>query len=337
MYKNLDMKKLIQFTKTLKVLYVEDNQDARDAFRSMLSNFFNNITEASNGEDGLDKFKRSTFDLIISDIKMPKMSGIEMIKEIREMNDSIPIIISTAHEDNNFLISSIELGVNGYLLKPINHKQLLRTIKCVCGKLYYMYENKKHEESLEILVKERTKELEDAKEQLISMVNRDPLTTLYNRRYFNDISKTLMNIGQREKDGLSLLMIDIDKFKIINDTYGHLVGDKVLKELASILLQVTRNSDIPIRFGGEEFLILLPHTHLDGAVQISQKIRETVKTLDVPIDKTHDDIIKFTVSIGVTECYCDDDSDFDTVVQRSDEAMYDAKHNGRDQVVIYKK
>lgn len=337
MYKHLDIKKLIQFTKTLKVLYVEDNKDARDALSSMLSNFFNTIIEADNGEDGLKKFKSSTFDLIITDIKMPKMNGVEMIKEIRELNDSIPVIISTAHEDNDFLMSFIELGINGYLLKPINYKQLTRTIKCVCGRLYLIYENKRYEESLELLVKERTKELQDAKERLTLMVNKDPLTNLYNRRYFNDISKTLMHIGQREKDGLSLLMIDIDRFKTINDTYGHLVGDIVIKELAFILLKMTRSSDVVIRFGGEEFLILLPHTHLNGAVQISQKIRDTVKSLDVHIDNDIDNIIKFTISIGITECYCDDDTEVDTVVQRADEAMYDAKHNGRDRMVIYKK
>jgi len=337
MYKNLEMKKLLEFTKTLKILYVEDNENSREALCGLLENFFTDIMLANDGEDGLEKFKSNNFDLVITDIKMPKMSGIEMMQKIRDMDEDIPLLVSTAYQDREFLISCIELGVNGYLLKPINHRQLTRAIKCACGKLYYMRENKKYETLLEDLVKERTKELQAAQEKLILMANKDPLTNLYNRRYFNDISKILLSLTNREKDGLSLLMIDIDRFKIVNDNYGHLVGDVVLKKLAFTLLKITRSSDVVIRFGGEEFLILLPHTHLKGAQKMAEKIRDRVKNLEIPIENSVDKIIKFTVSIGVTECYCSDDKDIDTLVRRADEAMYEAKRNGRDRIVIYKK
>ena len=337
MHKKLDIKKLIQFTKTLKVLYVEDNMEAKDALKNLLSNFFNNITLGIDGKDGLEKFKSSKFDLIITDIKMPKMNGIEMMEKIRFIDDEIPIIVSTAHQDQEFLISCIELGVNSYLLKPINHKQLTGAIKNTCEKLYYIYENKKYEDSLETLVKERTKELQATQKELTLMVNRDPLTNLYNRRYFNDVSQTLLNLARREKDGLSLIMIDIDRFKMLNDTYGHLVGDIALKELAYTLLKITRNSDVIVRFGGEEFLILLPHTHIDGATKIAKKIKDTIKNLEIHIENNIDKILKFTVSIGVTQCYCDDDKEIDTIVHRADEAMYEAKRNGRDKIVIYEK
>ena len=337
MYKSLDIKKLIQFTKTLKVLYVEDNTEARDALKSLLSNFFDDITLGVDGENGLEKFQSSKFNLIITDIKMPKMNGIEMMEKIRSIDDEIPIIVSTAHQDQEFLISCIELGINSYLLKPINHKQLTRAIKNTCEKLYYIYENKKYEESLEVLVKERTKKLQATQKQLTLMVNKDPLTNLYNRRYFNDVSQTLLDLARRENDGLSLMMIDIDKFKIVNDTYGHLVGDILLKELAYTLLKVTRNSDVVIRFGGEEFLILLPHTHIDGATMIAQKIKDTIKNLEIYIGNKIDKILKLTVSIGVTQCYCDDDNGIDTIVHRADEAMYEAKQKGRDMIVIYQK
>jgi len=337
MYKDLEMKKLLEFTKTLKILYVEDNKGSREALYGLLENFFSDITLAFDGIDGLEKFKSGNFDLIITDLKMPKMGGIEMIQAIRNIDEDIPLIVSTAYKDQEFIMSCIELDVNGYLLKPINHKQLTRVIKYVCGRLYYIYENKKYETSLEELVKERTKELEDTKRKLTLMANRDPLTNLYNRRYFNDISKTLLSLARREKEGLSLLMIDIDKFKIVNDTYGHLVGDVVLKELAFVLLKITRTSDVVIRFGGEEFLLLLPHTHLKGAQKIAEKIRDNVRNLEIPLKDSVDKIVKFTVSIGVTECYCGDDKNIDTIVRRADEAMYEAKHYGRDRIVIYKK
>ena len=337
MYKDFEMKKLLKFTKTLKILYVEDNKNSREALLGLLENFFTDITLAFDGLDGLEKFKNSNFDLVITDIKMPKMSGIEMMQGIRDIDEDIPLLVSTAYQDQEFLISCIELGVNGYLLKPINHKQLVKAIKYVCGRLYYIVENKKYETSLENLVEERTRELRDKQRELILMANRDPLTNLYNRRYFNDISKTLLSLANRKKDSLSLLMIDIDRFKTINDNYGHLVGDVVLKELAFTLLKITRSSDVVIRFGGEEFLILLPHTYLNGAQKIAEKIRNRVKNLEIKIEDSIDKIVKFTVSIGVTECYCNDDKNIDTLVRRADEAMYDAKHNGRDRIVIYKK
>jgi diguanylate cyclase (GGDEF)-like protein len=336
MYSDLDMKKLIKFTKTLKVLYVEDNVDASNALESLLK-IFDNIVLAYNGVDGLEKFRTSSFDLVITDIRMPKMSGTEMIRNMREINNAIPVIVSTAHQEQELLMECIELGVNGYLLKPINHKKLTNAIHCVCGKLYYLYQNRRYEESLEELVKERTQELEASQKQLNLLVNRDPLTNLYNRRYFNDISQTLFNLASRDRDGLSLLMIDMDRFKVVNDSYGHLVGDMVLKELADVLLKTTRSSDVIIRFGGEEFLILLPHTHLNGAKKIAQKIRENVKNLEINIEDNIDKIVKFTVSIGVTECYCGDDKEVDTIVHRADEAMYEAKNNGRDKIIIYQK
>ncbi len=337
MYKDLDMKKLVNFTKTLKLLYVEDNKESRDSLEGLLKNFFSDITLADDGLAGLEEFKSASFDLIITDIKMPKMNGIEMIEKIREIDEEIPIIVSTAHQDQEFLISCINLGTNGYLLKPINHKQLTRTIKFVCGKLYYQKENKKYEESLEALVKERTEELQMTTEQLAIIANKDSLTNLYNRRYFNDTSQMLLNLARRNRDGLSLLMMDIDRFKVVNDVYGHLVGDSVLQELAATLLEITRDSDVVIRFGGEEFVILLPHTHLEGAVQIAQKIRTTVKNLEIPIKGSVDKILKITLSIGVTECYCDDDKCIDTLIHRADEAMYEAKRTGRDKIIIYEK
>ena len=337
MYKDLEMRKLLEFAKTLKILYVEDNEDSREALCGLLENFFTDITPASDGLDGLEKFKNNNFDLVITDINMPKMNGVEMMHEIRVMDEDIPLLVSTAYQDREFLINCIELGVNEYLLKPINYRQLTRAIKCTCGKLYYIKENKKYETLLEDLVKERTKELQTAQKKLILMANRDPLTNLYNRRYFNEISRTLLSLANREKDGLSLLMIDIDRFKIINDNYGHLAGDAILKKLAFTLLEITRSSDVVIRFGGEEFLILLPHTHLKGAQKIAEKIRNRVKNLKIPLKDSVDEIVKFTVSIGVAECYCGDDKDIDTLVRRADKAMYEAKHDGRDRIVIYKK
>jgi diguanylate cyclase (GGDEF)-like protein len=336
MYNNLDISSLIEFTKSLKVLYVEDNKEAREGVLGLLNNFFNDIIVAVDGEDGLEKYNNNShIDLIISDIRMPKMNGIEMVSKIREVDDTVSVVMTTAHEETEYLLSCIANNVNGYLLKPINFKQFKKTIKQTCEKIYYMKKNIEYEESLERLVKERTKELEEAKAELLEMIHKDPMTNLYNRRYFNDISETLFALSKREKNHFSALMIDIDRFKLVNDNYGHAIGDKVLEELSLILKNIVRQSDVPIRFGGEEFVILLPNTDVDGAILLAKKIRETVEQKDILLEDNS--ILKITLSIGVAECDCIHDSNIDNLIHRIDEALYQAKRTGRNRVIVDRK
>ncbi len=336
MYYKLDLKELISFTKTLKILYVEDSKEARDALVSLLDNFFGDIIIAVDGLDGLEKFKSyDDIDLIISDIRMPKMDGIAMIKKIKSIQNNIPVVIATAHKETNLLFECIECGVDGYLLKPINYKQLKQTVRQICEKIYYIKKTKDYELSLEKLVKKRTQELENTQQKLVDMVNKDHMTNLYNRRYFHEIAHTLMKIAHREEQELSVLMIDIDRFKMVNDIYGHMIGDKVIKQLAYILLKLTRESDVVVRFGGEEFIIILPNTKLDGASLIATKIRTEVEREEIVIEEKN--ILKFTVSIGVSQCDCKLDKDIDSLVHRSDEALYEAKRGGRNKVVVYEK
>jgi len=335
MYHKFELDELIEFTKTLKVLYVEDNKDVRESILALLKNFFVSIEVADDGKDGYEKFQESSFDLIISDIRMPRMTGIEMIRLIRQENDTIPIIVTTAHQETELLMDCIEVGVSGYLLKPINLKQLTKVIKQNCEKIYYKKQNELYEASLEKLVEERTKELEEAKEALQKLVSIDPLTGLYNRRYFSEISKTLFNLSKRNNQPFSALMIDIDRFKLINDSFGHMVGDRVLIHIAKEIMYSLRGSDVAVRFGGEEFIVLLPGTDLHGATQIARKIKTNIEKEEIWVHDVQDNIIKLTVSIGVAECECMTDQGIDNLVHRTDEALYQAKRSGRNTIRCY--
>jgi len=332
MYYNFNINELVNFTQTLKILYVEDNEDARKAMLALLGNFFKEIEVAFDGLEGLEKFSKNSFHLVISDIRMPNMNGLEMIEKMKAIDDNISVIIVTAHKDSELLLESIQLGVDGYLIKPINYNQLQNTIRKTCEKIYYKKKNEEYELNLEHLIQERTKELECAKERLTDIANKDPLTNLYNRRYFNEVSDMLINISNREKKEFSVLMIDVDRFKVINDTYGHIIGDHVLKELSKILLELTRQSDVVVRYGGEEFVILLPNTKISGATLIAKKIHETIESLEVLIN---DSILKFTVSIGVTQCDWSGNNNIDILMHRADESLYEAKRSGRNRVVVY--
>ncbi len=178
----------------------------------------------------------------------------------------------------------------------------------------------------------QTKALKAAEEELKQQANHDYLTDLYNRRYFQQISQDLINIAKREAIKLSIIMLDIDKFKMVNDTYGHSAGDQVLKHLALVLTEHTRKSDIVARIGGEEFAVLLLNSDKNSAAVIAEKLRETVDGQSVPIDgETH---ISFTVSLGVASVDVENESNIDTALNRSDTALYRAKTSGRNKVMV---
>ena len=186
-------------------------------------------------------------------------------------------------------------------------------------------ELQKLNETLELKVKLRTKELLRLNNELALIANTDPLTNTHNRRFFFDVSKQIVSLSKRDQLNLSVAMIDIDKFKNINDTHGHDVGDKVIQSLVKELNRTIRNSDVLARFGGEEFVILFPNTGLEGALITSEKIRKIIANCST-VDK-----ISFTISIGVSEFF-KAEQNIDATIKRADKALYKAKNGGRNRV-----
>ena len=175
------------------------------------------------------------------------------------------------------------------------------------------------------------KELEEAKQQLKEQANRDYLTGLYNRRYFNEVAQDLINISKRKKEVFAVIMIDIDKFKNVNDTYGHSVGDEVIKTLSKTILETVRESDVVSRYGGEEFALLLPFTEKEGAFKIAEKIRQNVEDKKITFDDGK--VIQFTVSLGV-DFIRSSDENIEESLSRADSALYIAKGSGRNKVIV---
>ena len=177
------------------------------------------------------------------------------------------------------------------------------------------------------------KDLKQSNEKLNYLATTDPMTKLYNRRYFIEMAEQFLKIMHRNKQKISVALLDIDKFKNINDTYGHQAGDKVIIHFAEALQGLVRKSDILCRFGGEEFIILLPHTALRGAVSLSEKIREEIGKLNIPVSDKK--ILNVTVSIGVSEVEYND-KDINDAIARADVALYGAKNSGRNRVMSKK-
>lgn len=175
--------------------------------------------------------------------------------------------------------------------------------------------------------------MEASKEELKLLASIDPMTKLYNRRYFSEVSEDIFNMSKRTDNDISLVMFDIDDFKSVNDTYGHHVGDKVIIGVADILLEHTRKSDIVCRFGGEEYIILLPDTDMESSMQIAESIRKLVENMVITYDQ--DKKLQVTISVGVAMSDIIEDDDIEIAINRADNALYEAKRSGKNKVRSY--
>jgi len=287
------------------ILIVDDTIANLDILVELLDEY--DVVDATNAKDALEIANEEHIDLILLDIMMPEMDGYEMCKRLKaeDKTKDIPVIFITAKTDEDSITKAYDIGGTDYIRKPFLPKELLSRVK------------------KELKLQELINEL-----KLLSLT--DPLTKLYNRRFFVDSSKSILEMAKRNKTDLSLIMIDIDKFKNINDTYGHQVGDEILKLLAKIMIHQQRKSDISCRYGGEEFVILLPHTSLQKATLVAEKLREVIQTsyFEITLDKK----VKFTISLGVSSVHLKDEINIQKALKRADEALYIAKENGRNQV-----
>ncbi len=177
-----------------------------------------------------------------------------------------------------------------------------------------------------------TKEVYYRKE-LELLASTDPMTKLYNRRYFSELATTVVQLAKRSGLVYSVIMVDIDKFKRINDTYGHTIGDEVIIALSKVLKYNGRESDIVSRWGGEEFVILLPQTKQNSAMEIAEKLRKNVEVLHVVIGD--DKKISFTISLGVATVHLQNCFDVEDVINNADKALYFAKEGGRNRVEVF--
>jgi len=300
------------------ILVVDDTITNLDILVELLDNY--DVVEVTNGRDALEIVKQENIDLILLDIVMPDMDGFEVCQKLKadKKTKNIPVIFITAKTDEEAIEKAYDTGGMDYITKPFKPKELLARV------------------NTQLQIQKLISDLEDSKEELKFLASTDPLTKLYNRRYFAKTSTHVLNLSKRNKTDLSMIMLDIDKFKNVNDTYGHKVGDDVLITLASILQELTRNSDIICRFGGEEFLILLPETNINGALKIAHKIREVVETTVITIsdNKIPTDYkkLEFTVSLGGTQINIDLDNNIEASIHRADKALYQAKNSGRNRV-----
>ena len=297
------------------ILIVDDTDTNIEILSELLGNDYE-VMASLDGEFALEIANDDMPDLILLDIIMPGMDGYEVCKKLKDnpKTKNIPVIFITSKEDENSIEKAYDIGGIDYVTKPFKPKELLARVKT------------------QLKMRELISDLEKSQMELKQLASTDSMTKLYNRRYFTEISESFLNLDKRNKTNTSIIMLDIDKFKNVNDTYGHKVGDDVIISLASILQAQSRKSDIVCRWGGEEFVILFPHTNLEGASVIAQEIRVTVENSLLQVEDNKE--LKFTVSIGISVVDIENDLNIEASINRADEALYEAKESGRNRVCI---
>lgn len=282
------------------ILIVDDSIINLNILESLLDDY--DVIETTNAKTALEILEEETVHLILLDIVMPDIDGYELCKKLKsnENTKNIPIIFITSKTDEDSIEKAYDVGGSDYVTKPFKHKELLARVKT------------------QLKIQKMEKEL-----RLLSLI--DSMTKLYNRRYFSRISEHTISTAQREQQELSIIMIDIDNFKNINDTYGHQVGDHVIIELSNMLMLKQRKSDIVCRYGGEEFVMLLPNTSIENAQNVAESIRKSAELLSIELEEE----LSFTISLGLSTVRINDETSIETSLKRADDALYFAKRNGK--------
>jgi len=306
----------------MKVLVVDDSKTIRMLVAECITSLGHEIIHAVNGEEAVKYIKNNSVDLVLMDVEMPEMNGFQATSAIRSLksDDWFPIIFLTTKQDDDSFTSGILAGGDAYLAKPINPLRLQLTITAM-ERIYVM------RQKLQIAQNGLLK----ANKELEYLAMYDQLTGLANRRNFDETLERQFNLAKRKKIPLSVIICDIDFFKIYNDTYGHQKGDDCLAAIAKIIGETPeRPTDKACRYGGEEFTLVLPDTNLQGGLIIAEKIRQAV--FDANVMHEGSKVAPcVTLSLGLAT-YTGQVQTDDELVKAADQALYRAKENGRNRV-----
>jgi diguanylate cyclase (GGDEF)-like protein len=302
------------------ILIVDDVQLNMQFMAEILDQGGYEITCASSGITALERIEAIRPDLILLDLMMPEMDGLEVCEKLKSNPDfaELPIIFVTVSKNEEHLVKAFEMGAVDYITKPFNAQELLARVKT-------HLELKHSRQKLKYMLQEQQKIIK----QLEELANTDSLTGLYNRRYFFYLAEQEINRAKRYQLPLSIIIIDIDKFKNINDNFGHNVGDDVLKITTKTIMSYLRSTDYCGRFGGEEFVILLPNTDQTGAKITAERIRQELAKMKMIAGGNS---VSITASFGVAS-YSPGNDEIDTIIQQADQALYIAKRQGRNRVI----
>ena len=299
-----------------RILVVDDHEDNVELLRARLEARGYQIESARDGLEALERVDARPPDLILLDVMMPKLDGIEVVRRIKgdPRLPFIPIILQTALDATEDKVEGLDAGADDYITKPIDFAELEARVKSL------------------LRIKALQEELAKANESLLRMSQIDGLTGVDNRRHIEERLTEMFDHSARLNEPLAVVMCDVDHFKSVNDSYGHQAGDAVLRQVAEVLRDTAREIDRVGRYGGEEFLVLLPGANVQDAVSFAERVRQAVADRAFAYDGG---VVRRTLSAGVAAWPHPEVRHQEALVKAADDALYVAKESGRNRVVAF--
>ena len=297
-----------------RVLIVDDRPNSYERFIETLSKE-HAVDVESNPNEGLFQAAEGNYDLVIVSLDLKDFDGLRLCSQIRslERTRNVPILAVAEADNNAQLVRGLEIGVNDYLIRPVDKNEMLARVRTQIKKKRY------------------TERLRDNVQMTIEMAITDALTGLFNRRYMETHLATLVEQAAARGKPIAVMVLDIDYFKSVNDTHGHDAGDDVLREFALRIRKSIRNIDLACRYGGEEFVLVMPETDMAVATMVAERLRRRIATEPFVIQQGARSL-EITISIGIAAINDPNDTAA-AILKRADEALYRAKRDGRNRVV----
>lgn len=298
-----------------RILLVEDRQTVIERLQAVLS-AFHQVEVERNAQQALLRAGEGDFDAIIISLNLTDQDGLRLCSQLRSLQATrnIPILLMGEVDDRPRILRGLEIGAHDFLMRPIDRNELLARVRTqVRGKRF-------------------TERLRDSVQSSMEMAVMDQLTGLHNRRFMDNRLAAMFDESALRARSLSILVLDVDHFKAVNDSWGHDAGDEVLREFADRVRACTRGIDLVARMGGEEIVVVLPDTGRDAASHVAERIREKVESQPFAIQNGIRNI-KVTVSVGVAHRRAGDATSAD-MMKRADDALYQAKASGRNRVIV---
>lgn len=298
-----------------RILLIEDRADSAAWFANALRRD-NDVASVDTFEEALVRVRGGDFDLIIVSLGMRGFDGLRLCSQLRSLPEGrhVPILVVVSDGDKRKLHQALEMGVNDYLTRPVDTNELVARVRTQLRKKRYA-DRLRHNVQLSL-----------------EMAITDQLTGLHNRRYMSRHLDNLITQAQRTQKPIAFLIMDIDFFKSVNDTYGHDIGDEVLQEFARRISANVRGCDLACRYGGEEFVVVMPETDVPFAYSVAERLRISVEQTPVAISRAPGKL-SITVSIGIAGADGSSTDSADALLHRADQALYSAKRSGRNRVV----
>jgi len=300
------------------ILIAEDDPVSRLLLVKTLVRAGYEVAAVKNGREALESFSKKFYPIVLTDWMMPEMDGLQLCNAIRENISAgyVFIFLLTARDSTDDMVAGLEAGADDYLTKPFNRAELIARLKTATRIL------------------DLEKSLKDANEEIRILSITDPLTRCYNRTFMDEQLPKELKRAIRYNHPISLVMVDIDHFKNVNDTYGHQAGDKVLKELVRSIDQSIRSDvDWVARYGGEEFLVVFPETDFKRAEVLAERLRRAISQKTVQFKEEE---IRITASFGVsgfTSSTSLKAVSHEAMISLADKSLYQAKEEGRNRVI----